>query len=147
LCGYLLRSGTYKALIVSRAQFSTSYQHPAMSTTQILSPAVLFDNVKPDEPHPALMHEYIRIFSRECTTELPFVNCESITAGYLSSTLSAPLANALAAIAVPYVFIALFESYASDAITRMAIAVPCLAGTDLRATSETYLTTAKVHRF
>jgi hypothetical protein len=61
----------------------------------------LFDATRPDEPHPSLMHEYIRIFSQEFHMQATFVSCERLTAGYLSSTLSAPLANAIAAMAAP----------------------------------------------
>jgi hypothetical protein len=61
----------------------------------------LFDLVRVDEPHPALMWHFIEAFFSNYGARFPFITYEAVVAGYLQSTLPAELALAIAGLSVP----------------------------------------------
>jgi hypothetical protein len=62
--------------------------------------AGLFDPVRADEPHPALMWHFINAFFPAYGARFPFVTYEAVAAGYLQSTLPPELASAIAGLSV-----------------------------------------------
>jgi hypothetical protein len=55
-----------------------------------------------DEPNPALMSHFIEIFFTAHGRAFRFMSYERVVSDYLHSALPAPIANLLAALAMPY---------------------------------------------
>jgi hypothetical protein len=63
--------------------------------------AGLFDPLRTDEPHPALMPHFIDVFFTTYASRFPFVTYEAVVAGYLQSTLPPELAVPIAGLSAP----------------------------------------------
>ncbi|KAI0769624.1 hypothetical protein BD413DRAFT_477149 [Trametes elegans] len=89
-------------------QRSTSLPNvPSITTSPLPSPSPslasgLFDPAEPNQPHPKLMMEFIRVFFEKYGTAYPFLFSEEIYEQFLHHKLPPLLANAIAASAVRY---------------------------------------------
>lgn len=82
-----------------------SKQAPLMQTLTTSDMASLFDPTQPTQPHPALLPCLVKVYYEHIHPTIPIISSECIVSQYLTSLLNPALANALAALASPYVLI------------------------------------------
>jgi hypothetical protein len=104
---------------------------------------LLFDPAQPSQPNPALLSGLIPAYFQFVHPSIPIVSNERVMSRYMLSTLSTPLANALAALAAPYVTKIVLCMWLTLA-SRYSASTPELNGVDRVAAAQAYLEQAKV---
>jgi hypothetical protein len=74
----------------------------ALTTSNMAS---LFDPTQPTQPHPALLPCLVKVYYEHIHPTIPIISSECVVSQYLTSLLNPALANALAALASPYVLL------------------------------------------
>jgi hypothetical protein len=127
---------------MERTSAPTPSQYSPGQNSAAASAVMLFDPTQPTQPHPGLLPSLINIYYENVHPIMPIISSECVIGKYLMSSLSPVLANAMAALAVPYVQFCWGEVMLMH--HRYAVTMPQFAGANLQQVSLEYLSMSKV---